>query len=259
MSGQTNLRFHGALNDFLKPDQRDTDFDHELRETRSVKDLVESIGVPHTEIDLIIVNNGSVDFNYLVQDGDQVELYPVMAPSLVKSLAISPLRHCLPEPLATARFVLDVHLGRLAAYLRMLGFDTLYRNDYDDPELANISADEHRILLTCDRQLLMRKQVVYGYFVRSRQAQQQLLEILSRFDLYLQQKPFSRCMHCNGKMRRVKKEEIEAQLLARTKKYFNDFFQCESCKKIYWKGSHYLTMQTMISNIKDGIKTNSAT
>ena len=153
------------------------------------------------------------------------------------------------ETLTVARFVLDVHLGRLAAYLRMMGFDSLYRNNYDDSTLANISADEQRTLLTCDRQLLMRKQVTHGYFVRSRQPQQQLFEVLSRFDLFDKKKPFTRCMHCNGITQPVNKQEIEARLQAETKKYYNEFFQCEDCNKIYWKGSHYLKMQAMFKRL----------
>lgn len=244
MHKQINIRFYEELNDFLPADQRKTDFNHELKQARSVKDLIESIGVPHTEIDLLIVNGESVDFDHLVEGGEHVSVYPVF-----RSLDISPLKHCQPEPLSELRFVLDTHLGRLAAYLRMLGFDTLYRNDYDDPTLANTSANEHRILLTCDRQLLMRKQVSHGYFVRSRQPQQQLLEIMSRYDLGHYQKPFTRCMHCNGKTQPVNKQEIEAQLLPRTKKYYNEFFKCEMCDKVYWKGSHYLKMQDMINTI----------
>lgn len=247
MSEQINIRFYEELNDFLSPEQRKTVFNHELKKERSVKDLIESIGVPHTEIDLIIANGESVDFNYQVQGGDRISVYPVF-----ESLDISPLRHCQPKPLRNTRFILDVHLGRLAAYLRMLGFDTLYRNDYDDPDLADISASEHRILLTCDRKLLMRKQITHGYFVRARLPQQQLLEILSRFDLYNNQKPFTRCMHCNGKTQPVNKQEIESQLLPKTKKYYNEFFQCEACNKIYWKGSHYLKMQAMINKIEAG-------
>jgi len=246
MSGLINIRFHKELNDFLQTEQRNTYISHELIQARSVKDLTESIGVPHTEIDLIIINGESVAFDYLLQDGDQIDLYPAF-----ESLDISPLKHCQPKPLQAPRFVLDVHLGRLAAYLRMLGFDTLYRNDFDDPTLANISADEHRILLTCDRQLLMRKQITYGYFVRARQPREQLLEILTRFDLYEEQNPLTRCIHCNGKINSVDKQEIEDQLLAKTKKYYNDFFQCRDCKKIYWKGSHYLKMQAMIKHMKD--------
>ena len=244
MQQQINIRFYEELNDFLSQQQRKIDFNHTLKKSRSIKDLIESIGVPHAEVDLIIVNGESVDFDYPVQDGDRISVYPVF-----ESLDISPLKHCQPAPLRTTCFVLDVHLGRLAAYLRMLGFDTLYRNDYDDPTLADISADEHRILLTCDRRLLMRKQVTHGYFVRSRQPQKQILEILARFDLYNNQKPFTRCMHCNGKTHAVNKQDIETQLLPKTIKYYDEFYQCEDCGKIYWQGSHYLKMQEMIDNI----------
>ena len=249
MSAQINIHFHQELNVFLKPVQRKTGFTVELKKARSVKDLIESIGVPHTEVDLILVNGKSVDFNYQVQAGDHISVYPTVE-SLDNSSLRSSLRHCQPRPLGQPVFILDVHLGRLAAYLRMLGFDTLYRNDYDDAELANISADEKRILLTCDRRLLMRKQVSYGYFVRTRQPQQQIVEILQRFDLYDKQKPFTRCMFCNGKTRPVNKQQIESRLLPKTKKYFDKFYQCESCDKIYWQGSHYLKMQEMINKIK---------
>ena len=194
MSEQITIRFYEELNDFLPPDRHKRDFDVEMQKARSVKDLIESIGVPHTEIDLIIVDGESVDLSYQVQSGDHISVYPVF-----ESLDISPLNHCQPEPLRDTGFILDVHLGRLAAYLRMLGFDTLYQNNYDDPELAEISASEHRILLTCDRKLLMRKQITRGYFVRSRLPRQQMLEVLSRFDLFDNQKPFTRCMSCNGK------------------------------------------------------------
>ncbi|GMR05585.1 MAG: Mut7-C RNAse domain-containing protein [Gammaproteobacteria bacterium] len=246
MSEQINIRFYEELNDFLPQDQHKIDFSHELKQARSIKDLIESIGVPHTEIDLIIVNGESVDFNYLVQDGDRISVYPVF-----EALDISPLNHCQPGPLRKTRFVLDNHLGRLAAYLRMLGFDTLYRNDYDDPGLARISVDENRILLTCDRQLLMRKQITHGYFVRSRQSQQQLLEVLLRFDLFNNQQPFTRCMHCNGKIRPVNKKAIKARLSPDTRKYYNEFFQCDMCKNIYWKGSHYQKMKRMIERVNE--------
>ncbi|GBE07785.1 hypothetical protein BMS3Bbin11_00358 [bacterium BMS3Bbin11] len=246
MSEQINIRFYEELNDFLPQDQRKTDFSHELKQARSIKDLIESIGVPHTEIDLIIVNGESVDFNYRVQDGDRISVYPVF-----EALDISPLNHCQPEPLRKTHFVLDNHLGRLAAYLRMLGFDTLYRNDYDDLDLARISVDERRILLTCDRQLLMRKHITHGYFVRSRQPQQQILEVLLRFDLFNNQQPFTRCMHCNGKIRPVNKEVIATRLSPDTRKYYNEFFQCDMCNNIYWKGSHYKKMKRMIERVNE--------
>jgi len=251
MSQQINIRFYDELNDFLVQNQRDADFDVELKKVRSVKDLIESVGIPHTEIDVIIVNGESVGFNYQVHPGDNISVYPVFD-SLHDSIFIDPsaLHHCQPKQLGDTRFVLDVHLGRLAAYLRMLGFDTLYKNDFDDPTLADISADEHRILLTCDRLLLMRKQISHGCFVRNRQPQKQLQEILSRFGLYDELKPFTRCLRCNGITQPVEKQAIEAQLLPKTKKYYNEFFQCSSCKKIYWKGSHYLKMKEMINSVK---------
>jgi len=246
MTQQVHIRFYEELNDFLQADRRKTEFNYEFKQAGSIKDLIESIGVPHTEVDLIIVNGESVDFNYQINSGDHISVYPVF-----EALDISPLKHCQPEPLRNPRFVLDVHLGKLAAYLRMLGFDTLYRNDYDDPELARISIDEHRILLSCDRQLLMRKHISHAYFVRNRQPQQQLLEILSRFDLYNNLKPFTRCMHCNEKIQVVKKQAIKARLLAQTKKHYDEFFECKFCNKIYWKGSHYQKMKRMIDQIAE--------
>ncbi len=250
MSEPISIRFHDQLDYFLPAEQCGEAFDVEFKKARSVKDLIESIGIPHTEVDLIISNGISVDFAYQVQPGDNIEVYPVFG-SLDFLQFEQAIIHCQPEPLPEARFVLDVHLGKLAAYLRMLGFDTLYRNDYDDPALAFISAEEHRILLTCDRMLLMRKQVSYGYLIRNRKPQQQLLEILSGYDLYDEIKPFSRCMHCNGNTRAVSKQDIATQLLPKTKKYYDEFYQCDSCNKIYWQGSHYLRMQDMINKVRD--------
>jgi uncharacterized protein with PIN domain len=249
MSQSISIRFHQALNDFLPEAQRTAHTCHQLKKTRSVKDLVESIGVPHTEVDVIIVNCQSVDFAYPVQHGDRIEVYPVLNPSALQQLAVSGVIHNRPLAARPPRFVLDVHLGRLAGYLRMLGFDSLYRNDYDDPVLADISAEEDRILLTCDRRLLMRKLVVNGYFVRARQPKRQLHEILSRFSLYDLVEPFGRCMHCNGRIQAVAKQEIEAQLLEKTKKYHDEFFRCDSCHKIYWEGSHFERMKDMIDDI----------
>ncbi len=251
MSQPIIIRFHDQLNEFLPAQLNGKAFDVAFKKPRSVKDLIESIGIPHTEIDLIISNDKSVDLDYQVQPGDRIEVYPLSI-SAEFSLPDHAIVHCQPEPLSEHRFVLDVHLGKLATYLRMLGFDTLYRNDYDDPVLADISSEERRILLTCDRMLLMRKQISYGYYVRNRKPQQQLLEILSRYNLYGQIKPFSRCMHCNGCTHPVSKCSIETRLLAKTKKYYNDFYQCDSCKKIYWKGSHYQEMKKLIDKFKTG-------
>ena len=238
------LRFYEELNDFLLPEQRKKSFDVILTQAGSVKDLIESLGVPHTEVDLIIVNGESVDFNYLVKNNDCISVYPVF-----EALDISPIIRLRPSPLRVTRFILDTHLGRLAAYLRMLGFDTLYRNDYDDPLLAEISVTEKRILLTRDKKLLTRKQITHGYYVRETQPQQQLLEIVKRFDLSGSLKPFSRCLHCNGTLHSVGKNEIKDHLLPRTEKYYHEFWRCQHCRKIYWKGSHYQRMQQLIDQL----------
>jgi uncharacterized protein with PIN domain/sulfur carrier protein ThiS len=246
MTGSVLIRFYEELNDFLTPELRRITILHPVKQPGSIKDMIEALGVPHTEIDLILVNGQSVDFDYRVQDGDRISVYPVF-----ESLDITPITRLRPAPLRITRFVLDTHLGRLAAYLRLFGFDTLYRNDYDDPTLANISVKEHRILLTRDKQLLMRKQITHGYFVRSTQPRKQLLEVLTRFDLYKAQQPFTRCMHCNGKIIPVAKDEIESRLLPRTKTWYREFWQCSQCNKIYWKGSHYQRMQQLIKTTND--------
>jgi uncharacterized protein with PIN domain len=238
------FRFYEELNDFLANSKRKTEFTHRFTQAGSVKDAIEALGVPHTEVDLVLVNGKSVDFNYQLQDGDRISVYPVF-----ESFDISPVIHLRPSPLREPAFILDTHLGRLAAYLRMFGFDTLYRNDYDDPELAQISTEQQRILLTRDRKLLMRKQITRGYFVRERLPQRQLLEVMRRFDLFSSQRPLTRCMHCNGAIRKIDKRAVEKQLPPRTRAYYFDFWQCLDCGKIYWKGSHYQRMQQLITNI----------
>jgi uncharacterized protein len=241
MPGQVTIRFYEELNDFLPHARRRRDFAHAFRESGSIKDLIESLGVPHTEIDLILVNGQSVGFDYQVRDGDRISVYPVF-----ESLDIGPVTRLRPRPLREPRFVLDAHLGRLAAYLRLLGFDCLYRNDYQDTRLARISVDEQRILLTRDRRLLMQKQITRGYYVRAHLPREQLGEVVARFDLGTLQKPFSRCLHCNGMIHPVAKAAVAERLPPRTRQYYDAFWQCEACGKIYWKGSHYHRMQELI-------------
>jgi len=158
---QAIFRFHAELNDFLPPSKRQVSFAHLFKAHPSIKDTIEALGVPHTEVDLILVNGESVDFSYILQDGDRICVYPVS-----ESSHITPTIGVRPKPLLVPRFVLDIHLGKLATSLRMLGFDTLYRNDYADEELAHISSTQERILLTRDRGVLMRSIVTYGYYVR---------------------------------------------------------------------------------------------
>src|SRR5262249_11501077 len=153
------FRFYAELNDFLPPDLRFREFPHSFPEGATVKDRIESLGPPHPEVDLILVNGESVDFSRRLRDGDRVSVYPVF-----EACASAGLNRLRPEPLRDPRFVLDTHLGKLAGRLRMVGFDTLYRNCYTDEQLARISRDERRILLTRDVGLLKRSAVTHGGF-----------------------------------------------------------------------------------------------
>jgi len=239
------FRFYEELNDFLPQEKRKVTFDYSLQRRASVKDIIEALGVPHTEVEVILANGQSVDFGYIVGDGDRISVYPMF-----ESLDIRPLLKLRELPLRQPSFVLDCHLGRLARYLRHLGFDTLYRNDYTDDRLATISADEHRILLTRDRDLLKRRIISHGYCVRSHDPRRQLDEVLARFDLYADIKPFGRCTRCNGMVIAVDKNDILDQLEPGTRKYYNEFWRCGSCCQIYWEGSHFEKMKLLIDELK---------
>ncbi len=230
---RVQLRFYEELNDFLAPALRKVDITHTFHRRASVKDMIESFGVPHTEVDIILVNGQSVDFSYIVQDGDRISVYPMF-----ESLDVSPLLRLRPAPLRSPAFVLDTNLGRLARYLRLLGFDCLYQNDYDDDTVATIADREQRTVLTRDRALLQRRIITRGYFVREVRPRLQVKEVLARFDLYRLVAPFSRCIRCNGALQVVDKQSIEERLEPKTRKYFDSFMRCSDCGQIYWQGSH---------------------
>jgi uncharacterized protein len=238
-----SIRFYAELGDFLPAGRRQVAFAHAVKEHVSVKDLVESLGVPHTEVDLILVNGESVEFSYRVQDGDRISVYPMF-----ESLDITPLLRVRPQPLREPRFVLDTHLGKLAGYLRLLGFDTLYRNDYPDPLLVQISHREGRILLTRDRGVLKHRLVTHGYYVWETDPTCQVVEVLRRFDLAGAVAPFRRCMRCNGLLEPVAKERITDQLQPKTRLYYDEFRQCAGCGRVYWKGSHHERMQRFVES-----------
>ncbi|MBU1190267.1 MAG: Mut7-C ubiquitin/RNAse domain-containing protein [Gammaproteobacteria bacterium] len=237
---QVQLRFYEELNDFLPPALRKTTITHELTRRTSVKDLIESFGVPHTEIELILANDRSVDFSYIVQAGDRISVYPMF-----ESLDISPLIRLREAPLRVPRFIIDANLGRLARYLRLLGFDSLYRNDYHDQEIADIAQRDRRIVLTRDRALLQHKSITHGYFVRSDKPREQVKEILARLDLYNSAHPFTRCMRCNGEIENVDKESVDHQLQPKTRQFYDRFRRCKDCGQAYWRGSHFERMERL--------------
>ncbi len=241
---RVQLRFYEELNDFLAPALRKVDIPHAYDRRASVKDVIESFGVPHTEVDIILVNGQSVDFSYIVQDGDRVSVYPMF-----ESLDVSPLLRLRPAPLRSPAFVLDTNLGRLARYLRLLGFDCLYQNDYDDETVATIAHREQRTVLTRDRALLQRRIITRGYFVRAVRPRLQVKEVLARFDLYRLVAPFKRCTRCNGVLQAVDKQTIEERLEPKTRKYFDSFMRCPDCGQIYWQGSHHARSQHLIDEL----------
>ncbi|MDP8960340.1 MAG: Mut7-C ubiquitin/RNAse domain-containing protein [Actinomycetota bacterium] len=211
---------------------------------RSVKDAVESSGVPHTEVDLVLVNGESVGFERLLAEGDRISVFPPF-----HRLDIEQLTQVRPPPLPQPRFVLDVHLGRLTRRLRLLGFDCLYRNDYSDDELADLARD-HRCLLTRDRGLLMRRCVTHGCLLRSDEAPRQAVEVVSRFDLEDRLAPFSRCIRCNGNLLPVDKNAVRHRLEARTRTHHDDFSQCGSCRRLYWRGSHHASLSSFVEDVR---------
>jgi uncharacterized protein len=224
--GRVYLRFEGPLTDHAAPDLERT-----FVVPGTILDLIESCGVPHTEIGRIEVNGAEVAGAYRYRDGDRVMVYPATAP--------------LDDP----RFVLDVHLGRLAAYLRMLGFDTFYRTCFDDAEIAAISADEGRVLLTRDRGLLKRGNVTQGYWLRETDSRRQAAEVVSRFSLAHAIRPFTRCMACNAELVDVAKAQVIDRLPPRTAELYDEFRQCPRCRRVYWKGSHYRRMEQWIATL----------
>lgn len=239
------LRFYAELNDFLERNQRGGAVATTVLGRPSIKDVIESVGVPHTEVDLILVNGESVPFEYQVADGDQISVYPAF-----RSLPLIGPHALQPHRPQEARFALDIHLGQLANYLRMLGFDSRYRNDFEDKELARLSSEQDRILLTRDRELLKRRRIRRGYYLRSTTPRDQVVEVIRRFDLLGEIDPFQRCIDCNGTLEWVEGDQVEGQVPPVAWRQFREFRKCRGCGKVYWEGSHVERMQSFIEWIE---------
>jgi len=238
------LRFYEELNHFLPKEKRKTVVEHNFYTSCTIKDAIESYGIPNTEVDLIIKNGEPVHFQYLLKDRDRIAVYPKF-----ESFDISSLNVLRDTPLRSVNFILDVHLGRLARYLRLCGFDAYYQNTLEDQKIIDIAENENRIILTRDIGILKNSRVTHGYWLRSDNPKIQLKEVIKRFDLYDKINLFTMCTVCNGKLKKVRKETIQEYLLPGTKSYYNEFYQCINCKKIYWKGSHYYHMKKEIKKI----------
>jgi uncharacterized protein with PIN domain len=225
--------FAPDLQSLLKRDLRGQPVEMSFKGPQSVKHLIESLHIPHTEIGPLSANGKNIGLDYIVQNGDGIEVRPVAPENLTE------------DP----RFVLDGHLGRLASHLRMLGLDCLYNNGYEDDELVHISVEEERILLTRDRLLLMHKVITQGYLLRSLDSTEQLYEVVQRYGLEKWVRPFQRCMNCNHPLEPVEKETVLEKLEPLTKKYYHEFKLCPACDQVYWKGSHYERMLELIEQV----------
>ncbi len=241
---QILFRFYEELNDFLPGNRKNAEFQYKYSGNPSVKDAIESLGVPHVEVDMILVNGEPVDFSYKVKNGDRISVYPVF-----ERFDIKDVQRLRAAPLRNPKFILDVHLGRLAKYMRLCGLDSSYEKDLTDREIVNISVSQKRIILTRDKGLLKAKEVTHGHWMRASRPVDQLNEVISSFDLKNDLQPFSRCLECNGVLAGVSREEIENLLPERTKAYYTVFRQCPGCGRIYWEGSHYMRMKKFLGNI----------
>lgn len=244
--GYVDVRAYAELNDFLAPESRGATVRRPFRSHQTIKDVLEAMGIPHTEVDLILVNGFPQGFSYRPSIGDRIAAYPMFEALDIRSTA-----RLRPMPLRDTRFVVDVNLGRLARLLRLLGFDVWWSNAADDQTLADIGLDEHRILLTRDRGLLKRRAIMHGLFVHSQHPEEQTLEVIRRLDLRHRLAPLTRCVRCNGRLAAVSKDEVADQLEPLTLRYYEEFSRCPDCGRIYWAGSHHAKLLSLVERLRD--------
>jgi uncharacterized protein len=241
------FRFYEELNDHLPAVWRKKSFQYGFKGHPSIKNTIQAIGVPHGEVDLILVDGNPVQFDYQLQGEEKVSVYPEF-----ESLDISAVVRLRSAPLREIRFIVDVNLGKLAQKLRLLGFDTLFRNDFEDDEIVDISRKEKRIILTRDKGILKQNAVTHGYWLRNEDPKMQLKEVVGRMQLQNSFRPFSRCTNCNGLLVAVEKEQLQNCLPRDTLDFYDEFWKCSGCGKIYWEGSHFVHILRWIEELKKG-------
>ena len=238
------FRFYEELNDFLPPERRKIEFQHKCARAATVKNAIEALGVPHTEAELILVNGEPVDFRYMVREGDRIAVYPMF-----EAFDVRPVMRLRPEPLRRLRFIADSHLGGLARFLRMLGFDTLYSNNYHDREIREMAREESRVILTRDRDLLRCRDVTHGCFVHERKPEQQIAEIVRRLQLERDARPFTLCLECNVPLHPIEKSAVVDRVPPNARRYYNRFSICPNCNGIFWEGSHWKRMRELLDGL----------
>lgn len=238
------FRFYEELNDFLPRERRKRDFDCVCAREATAKHMIEALGVPHTEVELILVNGESVGFDRRLLDGDRVAVYPRF-----EALDIRPLLRLRERPLRDPRFIADAHLGGLAKLLRLAGFDTLYDNHFHDDDIVAIAGREGRIILTRDIELLKCREITHGCFVHALKPERQFGEIFARLDLAGGAKPFSLCLECNTPLRPIAKADVLERLPERVREQHERFVTCDICRRVFWEGSHWRRMRAVLEEV----------
>jgi uncharacterized protein with PIN domain len=227
-----SFRFHGVLQDFLKRRHRGAAFAHDCARAASLKNAIEALGVPHTEVGRVTVNGAPATLQRTVREADRVEVFPAEEDTGS-------------EPI----FLADAHLGALARFLRMLGFDTLHEHAFTDRGIRRLAAAERRIVLSRDRELLKCREIARGCYVHALRAEAQLREVAERYGLAARARPFTRCLRCNVELRPVDKAAIEDALPPKVRAAQARFVRCDGCGRIYWPGSHYARMRAALGDL----------
>lgn len=238
------FRFYEELNDFLPRERRARSFTTACARAATTKHMIEALGVPHTEVELVLVNGESSGFDRLIEEGDRIAVYPKF-----EAFDITPLLRVRERPLRRLRFVADAHLGGLARFLRMAGFDTVYDNYIHDDEIEKLAADEDRVVLTRDRELLKRRTITHGCYIHALKPEAQLREVVDRLDLGGSMRPFSLCLHCNAPLHPVDKASVADRLPPAVRASHDEFNRCELCGGVFWKGSHWKRMTQLLQRV----------
>ncbi len=224
------FRFHGVLGHFLPSEQREVPISHTYARAATLKQAIEALGVPHTEIGRLTVNSAPATLGRAVRQGDIVEAWP-HGPGEAPYL----------PPLL---FLADAHLGGLARMLRMLGFDAVYDNALHDLQIAEQASIERRVVLTRDRELLKRREVLRGCYVRALKPEAQLQEVARRYPIAALMRPFTLCLHCDLPLSPAEPEAVAANVPERIRERYQRFMHCAGCGRVYWEGSHWERMRS---------------
>jgi uncharacterized protein with PIN domain/molybdopterin converting factor small subunit len=239
------FRFYEELNDFLPRERRGQTFERTCARAATTKHMIEALGVPHTEVEIILVNDESVGLDRILKDGDRVAVYPKF-----EAFDISPLLRVREHPLRITRFVADAHLGGLPHLLRLTGFDTLYDNNFPDDEIDTSAMHQGRIVLTRDRELLKRRLITHGCYVHAIKPAEQLAEIIERLDLTRSAQPFTLCLQCNAPLRPIEKALVLERIPPRISAAYERFSTCDACQRVFWEGSHWRSMRALLDRMK---------